>query len=209
MLDEILKLLHPFMPFVTEELWAIKGAEGPARDSVLALAAWPEDGSEAGDAGTGEVAAAIALISDIRSVRSELNVPAASLIPLRLSESVGGEAWVGRWGDTLKRLARVSDIAIGGGAPNGAVPVAGGDVAGVLPLAGIIDVAAEQARLAKEIGKVDAEAAKIDAKLGNADFVARAPEEVIEENRERRATAAERLVKLSAALARLTDMQGA
>ncbi len=208
-LDEILKLLHPFMPFVTEELWAIKGAEGPARDSVLALAAWPEDGSEAGDAGTGEVAAAIALISDIRSVRSELNVPAASLIPLRLSESVGGEAWVGRWGDTLKRLARVSDIAIGGGAPNGAVPVAGGDVAGVLPLAGIIDVAAERARLAKEIGKVDAEAAKIDAKLGNADFVARAPEEVIEENRERRATAAERLVKLSAALARLTDMQGA
>ena len=202
-LDEILKVLHPFMPFITEELWAIKGAEGPARTSVLALASWPVVGGEQPE--ESEVAAVIALISDIRSVRSELNVPAGALVPLGLAAESGTEGRVARWGDTLKRLARLSAIEVGGAAPHGAVPVSGPGLAGFLPLAGIIDVAAERARLAKEMGKSQGEIAKIDAKLGNADFVARAPEEVIEENRERRAEADARLEKLRAAVARLAN----
>ncbi len=204
-LDEILALLHPFMPFVTEELWAIKGEAGPPRTSLLALAPWPKGGSLPGerDAAVADVAGAIALISDIRSVRSELNVPAAAQIPLVLAEGADLRPWLERWGDTLKRLARLSAVTVGTAPSEGAVPVAAPGIAGVLPLAGVIDILAERARLGREIGKVEADARKTEAKLANADFVARAPEEVIEENRERLADAKGRLATLGAALARL------
>ena len=204
-LDEILMLLHPFMPFVTEELWAIKGEVGPPRASLLALAPWPDAGevSGEGDAAVAEVATAIALISDIRSVRSELNVPAAAQIPMVLTEAADLRSWLERWGDTVQRLARLSALTVGSVPAEGAVPVAAPGIAGMLPLAGVIDILAERARLGREIGKVEADARKTEAKLANADFVARAPEEVIEENRERLADAQGRLAALGAALARL------
>ena len=103
----------------------------------------------------------------------------------------------------LKRLARLSDISFADQPPaQSAQMVIRGEVA-ALPLAGIIDIAAEQARLKKELEKIASEMAKIDAKLGNADFMARAPEEIVEEQHERRAEFAERQVKLSEALSRL------
>ena len=107
------------------------------------------------------------------------------------------------WDETLKRLARLSDIAFAAEPPEKSVQIIVRGTIAALPLQGIIDFDAEKIRLAKEIGKLLADAKKIEAKLGNADFVARAPEEVVEENRERLAEALARASKLEAALARL------
>ncbi len=203
-LDEIVKLLHPFMPFLTEELWAIKGAEGPVRASVLALAPWSELSGLRDVEAEAEVGWIVALVSEVRSVRAEMNVPAAAQVPLVL---VGAEPevtrWLGTWADTAKRLARLSGITEAAEAPARSVqlPLRGGTAA--LPLQGIIDLDAERARLVREIGKLKGEADKIEAKLGNADFIARAPDEVVEEQRERLADALGRREKLIAALDRL------
>ncbi len=203
-LDEIVKLLHPFMPFLTEELWAIKGADGPARDTVLALAPWSDltglDDAEA----EAEIGWLVDLVSEIRSVRAEMNVAGGTPIPLLLvgaAPDVVGRAE--RWGETLRRLARLSDLRPVAEAPSRSVqlPVRGSLVA--LALDGVIDFAAEHARLAKEIGRLDSEGAKIAAKLNNADFIGRAPEEVIDEQRERLAESRSRRGKLETALARL------
>ncbi len=204
-IDVILKMLHPFMPFLTEELWAIKGAEGPARTSLLILADWPalkgleHEGAEA------EIGWMVDLISEIRSVRSEMNVPASAQMPLVLvGVSPEMKARAERGLDTLKRLARVSELSFAEVAPaNSAQMIVRGALV-ALPLEGIIDISAEKTRLVKEIAKLEGEVKKIDAKLGNADFVARAPDEVVEENRERRADAVSRIDKMSEALKRLS-----
>ncbi|MFD0933761.1 valine--tRNA ligase, partial [Methylobacterium trifolii] len=109
------------------------------------------------------------------------------------------------WGETLTRLARLSEIRFADAAPKNSAQLLVRGVVAALPLEGIVDLAAEVERLRKEEGKTAAEIRKIEAKLGNADFVARAPEEVVEENRERRDSEATRLEKLREALARLTD----
>jgi valyl-tRNA synthetase len=203
-LDEILKLLHPFMPFITEELWAIKGAEGPPRPSVLALAPWPQlVGLEDAQA-DGEIGFIVDLVSEIRSVRAEMNVPAAAQIPLLLvAVDAATMARAKTWEETIKRLARLSQISFVAEAPEKSVQMVVRSTLAALPLEGVIDFAAEKARLAKEIDKLKGEAKKIEAKLGNADFVARAPEEVVEENRERLADAEARREKLAAALEKL------
>ena len=203
-IDTILALLHPFMPFITEELWAIKGEEGPRRETLLTLAAWPASTGLAVDAASAEVGWLIDVVSDIRSIRSELNVPVAALVPLVVTEADASlREKLGRWGDALRRLARVSDVEVGVPAPAGSVPVTAAGLQAVLPLADVIDVAAERVRLDKESRKLETDIGKIDAKLGSPDFLRRAPEEVVEENRERRAEAQARLDKLGAAAARL------
>ncbi len=88
-LDEILKLLHPFMPFITEELWAVLGETGPKRESPLCLAAWPEPAKVTDAKAVAEVNWVIDLISEIRSLRSEMNVPPASLLPLTITGADG------------------------------------------------------------------------------------------------------------------------
>lgn len=203
-LDEICKLLHPFMPFLTEELWAIKGEEGPARETILALASWPE-AKAAGDAeAEAEIGWIIDLVSDIRSARAETNVPAGAQVPLVfVGASAGTRARVNRWEDVLRRLARLGDISYAEAVPGGSIQlIVRGEVA-ALPLAGLVDLAAERVRLEKELGKLDADIARIDAKLANADFIARAPEEVVEEQKERREAALLRQGKIREALARL------
>ena len=197
--DEILKLLHPFMPFITEELWQVS-ATAPRR-SLLALADWPGQQpvfAEAND----EVGWVIDLITAIRSVRAEMNITAA--IPLVLAAASGEtKARAERWTEFIKRLARVSEISSAAVAPRGSVQlVVRGEVA-ALPLKGVIDLAAERARLAKEMAKADADIARVDAKLGNANFVARAPEEVVEEEKEKREEALARKAKIAEALERL------
>ncbi|MFO1148779.1 MAG: valine--tRNA ligase [Alsobacter sp.] len=204
LLDGIAALLHPFMPFITEELWRIKGEQGPARTSILALAAWPTPLALDAAAAEAEIGWLVDLVTEIRSARSETNVPAGAQVPLVLvGASEQTRARAGRWGDMLRRLARLSEIGFADAAPPQSVQVvARGEVA-ALPLAGIVDIAAEVARLRKEIARLEGEIAKIDAKLGNADFMARAPEEVVEEQRDRREEAEARLAKLREALARL------
>ncbi len=203
-LDGILKILHPFMPYLTEELWAVKGQEGPKRETILSLAEWPVlDGLSAPDA-EAEIGWLVDLVTEIRSARSEINVPGGSLVPLVLvGASSATQERAGAWGDMLKRLARLSDISFADQAPpQSAQMVIRGEVA-ALPLAGIIDIVAEKARLSKELEKIAQEIGKIDAKLGNADFMARAPEEIVEEQHERRSDFTERSSKLTEALSRL------
>ncbi|MDH7795257.1 MULTISPECIES: valine--tRNA ligase [unclassified Beijerinckia] len=203
-IDEIAKLLHPFMPFITEELWAIKGAEGPKRESVLALAAWPTNVTAGDDAAEAEIGFVVDLVSEVRSVRAEMNVPAGAQMPLVLT---GADAEVrrraGAWDAMIKRLARLSDISFADAPPPESAQMIVRGVVAALPLAGVVDLAAEKVRLTKEIAKEEGEVRRVDGKLNNADFVRRAPEEVVEENRERREEALSRIAKLKAALERL------
>ena len=204
LIDQVAKLLHPFMPFLTEELWAIKGA-GLAERGLLTLAAWPDLAGLADAAAEAEVGFVVELVSQVRSARSETNVPAAAQIPLVLvGASPDVRARVEAWRDTLLRLARLSEIDFAETPPKNSVQLLVRGSVAALPLEGVVDLAAEVARLKKEQGKAQGEIKKIDAKLGNADFVARAPEEIIAENRERRESETVRLAKLEEALARLS-----
>jgi valyl-tRNA synthetase len=235
--DEILKLLHPFMPFVTEELWVVtsrplipgraesanpesrsttsnagsldsgsRAARGPGMSgkNLLALSEWPRLQGLADDKAEAEIGWVIDLVTAIRSVRAEMNITAA--IPLVLAgASAESTARAQRWAEFIKRLARVSDISSAAAAPKGSVQlVVRGEVA-ALPLKGVIDLVTERARLTKEMQKADADIARVDGKLGNANFVARAPEEVVEEEKEKREEAAARKAKIAEALDRLKD----
>ncbi len=203
-LDEILKLLHPFMPFITEELWAVLGEDGPKRETLLCLAEWPKAAKKVDSKAVDEVNWVIDLISEIRSLRSEMNVPPASTLPLTIT---GAEketkARAKRYESFLKRMARLSSIDVAEAPPQGSAQFVLGEATMALALANVIDLAAERERLAKEIGKLEAEIQKIDARFANEQFMAKAPEEVVEENRERRADAEATVGKLNAALKRL------
>ena len=203
-IDRICTLLHPFMPFITEELWSVKGAEGPPRVTVLALAPWPELGHLRDPEAAAELDWVVDLVSEIRSVRAELNVPAGAQVPLVLAEGDPvARRRIAVWGETLKRLARLSDITLADKAPVQSVqtPIAGAIAA--LPLADFIDVDAESRRLGKDAGKLEADAAKLEAKLANPGFLAKATEDVIDETRERVAEMLSRIAKLRKAQAQL------
>ena len=203
-IDQITKMLHPFMPFLTEELWAIKGAEGPARDGLLALAEWPDLSGLLDVASETEIGWIVDLVSEVRSVRSEMNVPASAQIPLVLvaaPKDVVARATI--WDETIRRLARLSSIGFEDAPPKSSAQMIVRGVVAALPLEGVIDIGAERTRLTKELGKQQGEGKKIEGKLGNADFVARAPEEVVEENRDRLAEIHSQIEKIKAALERL------
>ncbi len=202
-LGQILKLLHSFMPFVSEELWRKLGYDG-----ALITAAWPQAEAKLENAAAAdEMQWAIDLISSIRSVRQEMNVPVAAKIPLVF---IGGgddaAARLKTHDDVLKRLARLSEISVTDAAPKGAVQIVHGDGVAALPVADFIDLDAEKARLAKEQAKAEKEIATIDKKLANKNFVERAPAEVVEEQKSRRAGYEAELEKLNGALARLKGL---
>ncbi|MDR3494779.1 MAG: valine--tRNA ligase [Ancalomicrobiaceae bacterium] len=203
-IDQILKILHPFMPFLTEELWA-KTAEsaGIARDDLLVLSRWPNIDIRP-DGAADEVNWLVDLISEIRSVRAEMNVPAAAQVPLVLVGAgqvtkvrlVANEA-------ALKRLARISDVTLSDNTPAASAQIIAGEATACLPLEGIIDFAAERKRLTNDQAKLGDEIAKIDVKLNNPQFLAKAKEEAIEEQRDRHEAATQRLAKVKEALRRL------
>jgi valyl-tRNA synthetase len=203
-LDEILKLLHPFMPFSTEELWGVTAEGGPPRHHMLALDSWPAHDGLDDEAAEGEIGWVIDLVTAIRSVRVEMNIPASTMLPLMLAGASPQTIIRARhWAEFIQRLARVSEISFADAPPQGAVQlVVRGDVA-ALPLKGVIDLDAERTRLAKEMAKADADIARVDAKLGNPNFVSRAPEEVVEEEKEKREEAQARKTKIAEALERL------
>ena len=203
-LDLIYAILHPFMPFLTEELWAIKGEAGPGRRAPLALSQWPRDGFEVDEAVESEIGWVVDLIAEVRSVKSEMGVPPSTQTPLILiapSERAARSARA--WSESIGRLARVTSIENAEAPPRGALllVVRGETVA--LPLAGVVDLNAEKARLDREIAKEKLEIAKVVAKLGNDDFVTRAPEDVIAEHQDRLETFQARLIKLTGARERL------
>jgi valyl-tRNA synthetase len=201
-LDQIYALLHPFMPFITEELWAIKGADGPARESLLVLAEWPALEGLEDSLAESEIGWVVDLVSEIRSLRAEMNLNSETELLV-----IGGDAEVkaraARWDETLRKLARLSRIGFEDTAPKSSAQIIVRGSVVAMPLEGVIDLSAEKARLAKEIGKLEGEVKKVEAKLGNAGFMAKADEDVIEEHKERRDEALARIEKLSAALGRL------
>jgi len=203
-LDEILKLLHPFMPFVTEELWRVTAETGPKRDGLLVLASWPKhDGLDDAKA-EAEIGWLIDLVTAIRSVRAEMNITAA--IPLVLvAASPESRGRAERWSEFVKRLARVADISFAETPPQGSVQLLVRGEVTALPLKGVIDLDAERARLNKEMQKAESDIARVDQKLNNPKFVANAGEEVVEGEREKREEAAGRRQKITEALERLQN----
>jgi valyl-tRNA synthetase len=202
--DHILKLLHPFMPFITEDLWA-RTAEADARKALLIVTDWPAFAERFWETeATSEINWVIDLVSGVRSVRSEMNVPVAARIALVLKGA--GEATRARLErnrDAIMTLARLASADFADAVPQGSAQFVVGECVAALPLGDVIDFAKERVRLQKELQKAEAEIARFDAKLGNADFVARAPEEVIDEQKEKRAEATVLASRLREAVSRL------
>ncbi|MCO5057619.1 MAG: valine--tRNA ligase [Rhizobiaceae bacterium] len=198
-LDEIYKLLHPMMPFMTEELWAQTGGEG-----LLCHVSWPEPDFE-DDAAAAEINWLIEFVSGIRSVRSEMNVPPAAVAPLVLvgAGSVTRER-VARHDPAIRRLARVGEVGFDDHAPKAAAQIVIGEATVCLPLGDLIDLGTEAARLRKELGKAEDEIARIDKKLANEKFVANAPQEIVEAEREKRGELVVARDRLQIALGRVT-----
>lgn len=204
-LDEIYKLLHPFMPFMTEELWAHTAGEGVERDNLLCLTDWPEPEFR-DDAAAAEINWLIDLVSGIRSARAEMNVPpgaTASLVVVGANTST--EARLDRHAAAIRRLARADEIRAADVAPKGSAQIIVGEATVCLPLGNLVELAAEQARLEKAIGKVDAEMERIDKKLSNEKFVANADPDVVAAERERKAELDVQLTSLRTALKRVSE----
>ncbi len=203
-LDQILMLLHPIAPFVTEELWS---KLEPMPTTPLIVTAWPNYLESAVDSeADAEIGWLVNLISALRSVRSELNVPAsAKLSLLHQDASATTRERLTAHSERIATLARIADVdALHGAASKGSARIVVGEATYILPLADVIDVSQEAERLSKQVAKLDGEVAKIDAKLGNEKFTSRAPEHVIEEQHERRNTAMETRARVTAALEQLT-----
>ncbi|MDO9525640.1 MAG: valine--tRNA ligase [Gemmobacter sp.] len=202
-LDQCMILLHPIMPFITEELWSLTGQ----RPKMLVHQDWPTIGAElVDDEAMREMRWVIALIDDIRSARAQMGVPVGLYLPIIVTalDDRGRLAWA-RNEALIKRLARIGDLTEGT-APKGAItlPVDGGGFA--LPLAGVIDVAGEKARLEKALAKLDKDMGGLRGRLSNPKFVASAAEDVVEETRDTLARQEEDAAKLRIALARLADL---
>jgi valyl-tRNA synthetase len=203
-LDQAQALLHPFMPFITEELWDKTAEHGPKRESLLALAPWPTLSGLENSAADAEMGWVIKLVSEVRSVRSEMNVPAAAKAPLVLTgASAATRARAQRHAETINRLARLESITFADTPPKGSVQIVVDEATVALPVAGLIDIATEAARLKKAIGQAEGEVKKVEVKLANKSFVDKAPPEILAENHERLAEHSSNALRLKAALARI------
>ncbi len=204
-LDQILIMLHPFMPFITEEIWTRTAEYGQKRERMLILESWPQLSDDLINADAeAEIEWMVKLIEETRSTRSELNVPAGAKIPLLLiGANTATETRLERYQDLIDRMARLEYSTSAEKAPANSVTFVLGEATVALPLEGVVDLPAEAARLKKEIAKLQGEIGKMDGKLGNKEFIAKAPEEVVEELRERREDATASVTKLSAALAQI------
>jgi valyl-tRNA synthetase len=203
-LDGILALLHPFMPFVTEELWD-KTAEG-RRNTLLIRASWPAYHGLRDEAATAEIDWVVKLISEIRSVRAEMRVPAGAKIrAVLVGASPENLARAERWRQEILRLARLESIEPENQVPRQAAQIVLGEAVAALPLEGVIDIGAERGRLAKELEKTDKDIAGIASRLGNPGFIAKAAADVIEEAKENRDILAARRAKIVEALDRLAS----
>jgi valyl-tRNA synthetase len=199
-LDETLKLLHPFMPFVTEELWDRRAPGRVAEQGFLMGQQWPAFTGFHDDAAAEEVDWVIGLITELRSLRNDLGVPAGAKIPLALVNAGAEiEERAMRHEDVLKRLARLEDITFTDATPEGAVTAVFGETVAALQIADFVDIAEARKRLDKELGQIEKDITSTEKKLSNENFVARAPEEIVEENRQRLVDWAARREKLAAA----------
>ena len=208
-LDQTLKLMHPVMPFITEELWAQTAGDGAARDEALLIgASWPDLPDAFVDAAAeAEIGWLVDLVTEIRQLRAEMNVPPSAKPPLAfVAPDAATAGRMDRHCALILTLGRVSSLDSAEAAPTGAVTFVSGGATAALSLAGVIDLAAERTRLEKEIAALDSDIGHFGKKLGNPNFVARAAPEVVEEQREKLAAAEAGKAKLQAALARLEGL---
>jgi valyl-tRNA synthetase len=206
-LETLLKLVHPFAPFVTEELWAQTAGEG-GRDGLLIAARWPGLPMKLIDPKAGEeIDWLVKLIGEIRSVRADVNAPPAAKAPLHVSgASKTTRERLARQEASLLQMAGLSGWSADGAPPKGAVQLVVDEATYALPLGDLVDLGAERARLAKEEARLDGEIGRIDKKLANDKFVANAPPEVVDAEREKRASYEAQKAKTSEALKRLKDV---
>ncbi len=201
-LEQILRLLNPFMPYVTEELYA----QIAKRSDTLLTSSWPDYPKslikkEASD----EIAWAQKVISEIRSVRSDMNVPAGAKIALVVQDANDGtKQRLKIYEPALKQMARLSSIELlSGKAPGRSIKAVVDEATLILPIADLIDLDKERERLQKQIAKLQDDISKTEAKLGNEQFVANAPAEILEEFRNRKAEFQQMIDKLATALNQL------
>jgi valyl-tRNA synthetase len=202
-LDQALKLLHPFMPFVTEELWAQTGT----RDTQLITAAWPVlDGLTDSDA-QAEMDWLIGLVTDLRRLRAEMNIPPGAQLDVAvIGASPETLARLERQDVLVKRMARLANVTPSDSAPQASAQTVVGEASFALLLAGVIDFDAERARIGKEIARLDGETKRLEGKLSNERFIANAPEALVAEQREKLADYATQRGKMAEALERLAAM---
>ncbi|WP_336288291.1 valine--tRNA ligase [Bartonella sp. CB60] len=203
-LDEVYKLLHPFMPHMTEELWFLTETLGMEREDMLALTQWPEV-TFADEEAACDINWLIDVITGIRSVRFEMNIPVAKLAPLVIIE--GGDVTrdrVQRYDAVLKKLARIETIEFSDKVPAVSAQIILGEAIFCLPLGQLIDLEAEHARLMKDINKIEQDIEKISIKLNNPKFIKNAKPEVVEGERNRIIELRAAKTKISIALERLT-----
>ncbi|HVO02699.1 MAG TPA: valine--tRNA ligase [Candidatus Cybelea sp.] len=210
-LGQLLHLMHPFMPFITEELWAQMGPQGSGKLSSgkLMTAPWPDADSGLIDAGAdADLGWVIRLVGEVRALRAEMNVPPSAQVTLLVKDaSAETRERIARYGELVQRLARAQRLeATATEAPKGAAQLVLDEATVFLPLAEIIDIAKERARLSKELDKAKGEAEKIEKKLGNPQFIAKADPEVIEEQRAKLAEVGQARAKLTQALDRLAQI---
>ncbi|MCB2117241.1 MAG: class I tRNA ligase family protein, partial [Rhodobacteraceae bacterium] len=202
-LDQCFTLLHPIMPFITEELWALTGD----RARMLVHADWPTYDLDIIDENADlEMNWVITLISEIRSARAEMHVPAGLKLPVVITAMDDrGRAALASNGPMIERLARLDGMT-DGSAPKGAITVAveGGAIA--IPLEGVIDIAEEKSRLSKTLEKLEKDMGGLRGRLNNPKFIESAPEEIVEETREKLELGEDEAAKLKAALKRLADI---
>ncbi len=203
-LDQILALLHPFMPFVTEELWAETGKTGPKRENMLVISPWPDlQGLESPEA-EDELNWLVDVISGIRSVRAEMNVPDSARIPLHITDAnEQTQTRVKTHKSAIERLARIEEISLTDEVPSASAQLILNEANFALPLGDVIDIGAEKARLAKDIAKMDKEIKQISGKLANEHFLAKAPPSEVEKQRARAIELAGLREKTNEAAARL------
>ncbi|HSG37311.1 MAG TPA: class I tRNA ligase family protein, partial [Paracoccaceae bacterium] len=204
-LDQCLVLLHPIMPFITEELWGVAGT----RAKMLVHADWPDyTAADLVDlVADAEMNWTISLIEGIRSARAQMNVPVGLYVPVVMTEA--DDAARGAYANNevmIKRLARIGEVSEAAVAPKGSITIPTNGATFALPLADIIDVGAEKARVQKALEKLGKELGGLRGRLNNPSFVASAPEEVVDEARENLALREGEEAQLKAALARLSEI---
>ncbi|WP_170782833.1 valine--tRNA ligase [Ruegeria lacuscaerulensis] len=203
-LDQCMVLLHPIMPFITEELWGLTGD----RAKMVVHADWPTYGTELVDADADrEMNWVISVIENTRSARAQMRVPAGLYVPMLVTEiDAHGQAAWDRNEALIKRLARIDSLTKADALPKGTISIAAPGASFGLPLVDIIDIGAEKERLEKAKGKLAKELGGLRGRLNNPKFVASAPEEVVEEAKANLAAREEEEAKLNEALARLEEI---
>jgi valyl-tRNA synthetase len=205
-LDQVLLLLHPFMPFISEELWQKTAEGGPPRETPLILAPWPRYRGLGDAKADAELRWTLDFISEVRSVRAEMNVPASAKIPaIVVGANAESRRRASAWMTEITRLARLDSIAFAQKAPPGAAQIVLGEAIIALPLQGVVDLQGEKLRLEKEMARLGADVEQIAGRLANEGFVAKAPEHVLEEARERKHQLELRRQRISEALRRFSQ----